>query len=1765
MERRKQTTLKVLATLMMLIMGTTIAPAQPGGSAVLNYTINAVDGSDNILKVIATGTSTGTGQTMVAIPQYVRVESTNTLYETAPVQNGNPYAVYFTPDQDNYVVNRPYTMSTTSNVVFYDEAENILSKVQSGGGANEPKLSCHKLGYTNSSTSYELITSLTLEPGTYYIYARGINGNATAKTVNFKLGSSSAPSDDAAVHTFTIPANNNGTTSTSSAITIDATSKLWVAADGSQASGLDWIYIVKQPDTSLSDVVARGRRLTDGGNGSYAYSIGMSYNQNTVSVDITPNSSTAVVSGGGVTGTAGQTTTFTATIGTTLTVTVTDGSETTDYTISVTRAADIAITDNKYTIENRTYYEGQRFIGDNITAWIPTTAGNINQWDLRARTWSETLTGAQGTEYNRSLLMANGSAPTYNSTTGVPTGGFYYAFIPRLSGVLEVAMLLNQQKTLYISDGTKLLTYGTDYTTSIGTNTTTEISRLYATIPVISGTTYYLYAPASKPELAGFHLYGQEMTGLTISGPTEVAAASTITLTANPIPANTTINTVSWTSSDETIATVNQLTGVVTGIKAGNVTITATAIDNSGLTATYDIEIVKRPFTYTVNAIDGSGNILKQITTGTYQYGDGTPATVYYPQYIKVDNALYEVEREYVPTGATSAGYYAINITPDSENATYNVSYNYSIKDNVVFYTEAEDMTEVFDEIYAGGNTKIRKSGGLSAHSSTADYKKLTTLSPGTYKIDITGIVENKNITAHIYFKIDETTVFDADFSTGESGGNNFCAATSAYFTLSEAKDLYVSTQMVAKSGVDLIYITQYPVYHVTTDQQQFNFTKENIDGTVYTTANPVNSKGSNGTHNGVTGAFYNIKWESNYVTITFDGAIAFSIDAFHGNSKETRDVNVYLDDAELTPFHVVPSNYTTSPIYSTGGIGTHTVKITGAGKDVYPADIVFYTTEQEPKLDYTSAAVKVGETKNITLKLPYGCTFGSMTDSGDASKVTASFVRDDSAESAGRKGTLTLTGIAPTGDTPTTLTFSITSNNTDVFLNGSANVTIEVLKSALTLSYSDGDSDDDATEYVCNADETTPSLPTITLSAVDEYGTIVELSNLNITYTSDDNTVATVSDAGAITLTTPHGNGTAVIKATATSDKYDDAEAEYKITIQRGVNWKVATHPVFKSNPPGVRDTFHVSKYIGDEETLYLVGTFGGWNRNNNKYDYPVNKDSVKTKTDSWKKITNSGTGIDGFSKYSSGAQDACDETMYSSLDRYYNSVIYGTERFGWFKQPDGDTSYPFTLPVRGTYITLEPEVNGTLSVYIEQNGPWNTGKSDVYDNDGNLVSVNSDSVATTFPGSVPFQYRPHALFIVDQNGNQVDKHTDVNITTRTKVTTGLSTDDNEVLKNFCDKYACEKGEKFKCIIDEDADGYNDVTNIGNWKEFKEYMSLEEQREVHKNWSAGVNGAQVITKLDNGAYLALQGGMVKYTFHVIAGQTYYIFSNFSKIGFSGVNFVPDDDNQPSGTLELSEDAAYNPKSLKSGDTVNTIPMYETITLDRSFTANKWNTICLPFTMTEREVENVFGNGTELIILDKVSVDEGHASIFMKYHEIQNILAGYPYLIKPTQDVDSIKVHNKGIDPAQQVMEFTNNGYTSKGVTGFCTPQTFNIKGTDYSASVLLNTGDIFLSGNTLYLSRGTSMLKGYRSYLKKEDDGSAPAKSVSFNYFKAWEDEEEATAINVCEMSDEALDSFETKTMNGVFSVTGQKVSNTLNGLTKGIYIFNGRKVIVK
>jgi uncharacterized protein YjdB len=71
----------------------------------------------------------------------------------------------------------------------------------------------------------------------------------------------------------------------------------------------------------------------------------------------------------------------------------------------------------------------------------------------------------------------------------------------------------------------------------------------------------------------------------------EVQVGKTITLKETINPSNASNKGVTWKSSDKTVATVSS-TGVVTGKKAGNVTITVTTNDGKK-TATCKIKVTK--------------------------------------------------------------------------------------------------------------------------------------------------------------------------------------------------------------------------------------------------------------------------------------------------------------------------------------------------------------------------------------------------------------------------------------------------------------------------------------------------------------------------------------------------------------------------------------------------------------------------------------------------------------------------------------------------------------------------------------------------------------------------------------------------------------------------------------------------------------------------------------------------------------------------------------------------------------------------------------------------------------------------------------------------------------------------------------------------------------------------------------------------------------------------------------------------------------------
>ncbi len=107
----------------------------------------------------------------------------------------------------------------------------------------------------------------------------------------------------------------------------------------------------------------------------------------------------------------------------------------------------------------------------------------------------------------------------------------------------------------------------------------------------------------------------------------KVEVGKTLTLTVTFTPSNTSNKVLAWTSSDETVATINN--GAVTGIKEGTTVITATTTDGSNLTATCTVtviksatELLKAGNTY-VNYIDKNGNTIKCVVLyeASSQYG----------------------------------------------------------------------------------------------------------------------------------------------------------------------------------------------------------------------------------------------------------------------------------------------------------------------------------------------------------------------------------------------------------------------------------------------------------------------------------------------------------------------------------------------------------------------------------------------------------------------------------------------------------------------------------------------------------------------------------------------------------------------------------------------------------------------------------------------------------------------------------------------------------------------------------------------------------------------------------------------------------------------------------------------------------------------------------------------------------------------------------------------------------------------------------------
>lgn len=197
------------------------------------------------------------------------------------------------------------------------------------------------------------------------------------------------------------------------------------------------------------------------------------------------------------------------------------------------------------------------------------------------------------------------------------------------------------------------------------------------------------------------------------------------------------------------------------------------------------------------------------------------------------------------------------------------------------------------------------------------------------------------------------------------------------------------------------------------------------------------------------------------------------------------------------------------------------------------------------------------------------------------------------------------------------------------------------------------------------------------------------------------------------------------------------------------------------------------------------------------------------------------------------------------------------------------------------------------------------------------------------------------------------------------------------------------------------------------------------------------------------------------------------------------------------------------------------------ITLKRTFTSGKWNTIALPFDLTDAETKTAFGSDAEVATYSETA-DGTNSAVDFNTADDAAITANTPVLLKTSTTETT----------------FTFNGKTIKIGEAKVAGENFEFVGT-YAASTTIAEGDYFIGNNKLWKSTGATTIKGTRAYLK--------AKSADARIAKFIIDGEEATGIEGVEVAEK---------MNGkVYNLNGQLVEKA----KKGLYIVNGKKVVVK
>lgn len=355
-----------------------------------------------------------------------------------------------------------------------------------------------------------------------------------------------------------------------------------------------------------------------------------------------------------------------------------------------------------------------------------------------------------------------------------------------------------------------------------------------------------------------------------------------------------------------------------------------------------------------------------------------------------------------------------------------------------------------------------------------------------------------------------------------------------------------------------------------------------------------------------------------------------------------------------------------------------------------------------------------------------------------------------------------------------------------------------------------------------------------------------------------------------------------------------------------------------------------------------------------------------------------------------------------------------------------------------------------------------------------------------------------------------------------------------------------------------------------------------KEPVETFSDWS--ILGANVITLGDKG-YIFINPKSDYDEVVITQGEGVKALNNLAVYGLYLRNDkdgdgTPDDD-------ELAEDCKQD---LVFQETVNLSEKSQkkykenlTMYFQRSFVEGEWNSLIMPVNLTKAQFDEAFGSDAKLAKANKVYDSNGNLIIgFSLVEEDKNnansayLAANTPYIIKITKTAlkgaitidagtisgDIYKVDNslaaggvtftyddtKATNPIEQNFPVDQAITTKWGMTDLKFIGSYDNHQDLEAGNYIWNNGDLF------YLTKNNHWMKGYRCWLAPTWSGSATgnAKLITFGFGNG-----ETTGINMPSMVN-------TTGSTKVYNLNGQRVDNML-GVQPGIYIVNGKKVVVK